>query len=321
MVGQSDVVSDVVIHIFNGSGKGTPSTREIKSRGRTYYDATIFGARHEENTYFDSARSVDAGYTTAMISNADYYFTVENATSRPYHITDFNRFASVAERDEHWESALNLTYGRVAEDLDTWPLAKLIKGDGGKLKSASEIQSNGSILVLLTFDRVFPSSQKPYFASATVDPAFHWAVRSYVQNFSNRVEKGEITYQADMPDVAFPESLTESEFDLNNVLSRTRTFTFKKPQKSNATARQFILEDFGLETPKSQIHNDAVPPFLSDQTRPAASLTPAVISSQEVSAGKPFSSFSSSLVALVAAFAGIVCYVLFLVSRRRHRAK
>jgi hypothetical protein len=184
--------------------------------------------------------------------------------------------------------------------------------------------------VRFDFERVFAGSHKPYPCWAILDPAFHWAVRSYEQHFVSGMRIASTEYNPEVADVAFPKRIVEQELGFRRELQTKLVAVYQNPQPSHAVAREFTLEDFGLQPPKSGIQpladvtlsgqSGTTKPIQSGQlsTPSAAAQSPSVTT---VTDGNGVFRLIPRHFAVWAAGFGIFFYLLFLWSRAKSKSK
>jgi hypothetical protein len=282
---------------------------------RLLFDARIGGVRVD---YMGD--SVD-GWAASYAFNNEYTFVVRKNPSQRFHITKYSPISANTSEKDNWADEVDgCCLALVAEDFRAFRLPKLIDSGQLSLKTATPILWRGKALVRLDFDRIFSNSHKPYPCWAIVDPNFHWAITSFELNFGSGIARRTVEYQADVADVAFPKHIVDQEFNaLGNIIKQT-THDFQKPQPSEATAKDFTLEAFDLERPRSGLRQTAPAQSIpapgpagssgSGALGPSSSATPA---SNTVKAGMPI---FPTRVGVAAAVIGIVFYTLFLWTRQ-----
>ncbi len=282
---------------------------------RLLFDAQIGGARVD---YMGD--SVDA-WATSYVFNNEYIFVVGKNASQRFRITKYSPInANRPEKDRWADEVDGSCLALVAEDFRAFRLPKLIDNGQLSLKTATPILWRGKPLVRLDFDRMFSHSHKPYPCWAIVDPNFHWAIISYELNFGTGIARRTVEYQDGVADVAFPKHIIDQEFNALGIIIKQTIHDFQKPERSEATAKDFTLEAFDLERPRSGLRQTApaqsIPaPGPAGSSGPGAlgpssSATPA---SNTQKAGMPILPTS---VGVAAAVIGIVFYTLFLRTRQ-----
>jgi tetratricopeptide (TPR) repeat protein len=227
---------------------------ETKTAARLRFDARVSVMRFESHPISSTFRFVDPRTVTIIGSNAEYDFVLDKDPNESFRITEYTPGNGDNRSANQWSDLLDTGYELVAEDLDGYRLPALIAGIGGQLKSVTSVQVDGKTMVRLDFDRLFEHSHKPYPGWAIVDPSFHWAVKSYEVNYGDRIDTGTVEYRAEITNVAFPRRILDQELNPLRILRHSRKFDFQMPRPSDASAREFMLEDFGLKAPSSAVH-------------------------------------------------------------------
>jgi len=223
-------------------------TRKISNQVRTVFDDRLGGARSESSTLGSVARpgvTVDA-------CNPQYTFEVDSQRDNPFVISQYAAKPSGEDERALWAKQLENYRGLTAEDFDGTSLLQLLKSGEITLKSSTVVGLNGKTKVRFDCDRVFKAGPKPgtYAGWVIVDPSFHWAVQSYEQhNPAGGMRRETIEYNPSISDVAFPKRIVEEDFGWYERPALQMVINFDDPQPSQAVAKDFTLESFGLEPP------------------------------------------------------------------------
>lgn len=216
-------------------GAQQQKTKVVTTQTRYFHNDDVGGMK------LDSL-DLQSGDRNVIAINKQYNFSVEKARTSPeFYIRQYSSTTSRHVDDNAWLFA--------AYTLWAAELPDLIKGKGGELKAATPVESEGKQLIRLEFNRIFSDSNQPYALWALVDPENHWAITSYEQQISWGVHRGNVSYDPEVTEVAFPKHIVEQDVATNGGVAKLYETDFTTPKPCHAAAAGFTLEAFNLEPP------------------------------------------------------------------------
>jgi hypothetical protein len=223
--------------------------RRIVNRCRTVFDDRLGGIRSDVDAISPTTQpDVAAGAT-----NPEYSFEVERQPDGRYALDQFSGTPAAQSAAERWVNELENHRGLEAEDFDGVLLLRAVRSGEVKVTAANTIDLDGKTCVRFECQREFKSSRHPgtYPGWVVLDPSFHWAVRACEHQFPNGSGFRRVTkeYNPAVTDVAFPRRTVQEDFGRNGRLQAQEVIEFDDPRPSHATAKDFMLESFGLATP------------------------------------------------------------------------
>jgi hypothetical protein len=298
----------------NESPLGPAIHRQIKF----YFNSTVAGIK------LVSTRVPDNGKQSVLASNGNYDFELaKNDPDQKLYISKYSPGDTANAQDSTSAESEFLHYILAPVTLGAARLKDLVNGDAGVLRSVEPVTIDGKQLVRLNFDRKFNYTHKLYSGWALIDPDMHWAIVQYEQQDEALVYSATIDYQPDVVQVAFPKRIVQDEKDLTGGLVARTILDFSKPQPCSAQPKDFTLEAYGLEPPKSGVPSpDVIPkPVQTNAAGTADSSSNPNASAPVMIANDSSWPFISVFLAICAASLGLIFFGLFVRGRLQVRKR
>lgn len=250
-VGQWNIRYKVTYFYYPGDGT-RKVTREFTNGVDAIFDRALGGVRVKSYVVSGSKGPATRSGATVQGRNPEYTFMVDSQGGHPFVISGYDEVPQQQDKRKLWADQLEYYRGLTAADFDGESLLRLIQSGEVRVLSAKRIDMDGRRCVRFDTERRFdwkPESKK-YQGSVTVDPSFHWAVRSYEQHFvTGGMRTATIDYNPQVTSLAYPLRIIQDDLGPHGEPVTRMVMKFEHPQPSHATAKDFTLASFGLERP------------------------------------------------------------------------
>jgi len=243
---------------FEG-GLETVRTKATKDRGT----ATIVARGHyllndRVGGALVTVTNPDNDRTTVLGFSREYDFEIHKPAANPlFAIQQYKpvaREGSATAVSRLWDSS-TLHPLVAAEDFSGVKLPEFLSGKVGRIVAVNAFDEDGETHVRVEVERTIAADQKVHSGWAVLNPARHWAILKYEQNYGGWLYRQSVAYRDDVPEIAFPRKVFREEVDRRGTVLSTLTCSLEKPQPCAASAERFTLEAYDLKPPGGSPRN------------------------------------------------------------------